>query len=216
MYQKVKVTLGKKYNRLTPVAVEGKDKYGKTLYRCICECGKETILVGSLFTSGHVKSCGCLRGYGLSYSITYKSWVSAKARCLYKNHPYYIDYGGRGIKMCDRWLNSFSAFLEDMGERPSRYHTLDRIDTNGDYEPNNCRWATIKEQCNNRRNNHFIDYRGEKLTVADFARKYDFNINRLYYELNKGFDIEYILQKYKDKPVRHFVRKKNQTNTNKP
>lgn len=209
MNQKTKIVIGEKYNRLTPIEVAGKDKYGCTIYRCVCECGREVVVMGSRMARNKVKSCGCLKGFGVSYTITYASWNNAKERCYSKNHFAYDSYGGRGIKMCERWRNSFENFLEDMGERPLLEYTLDRINVNGDYEPDNCRWATMAKQCNNRRNNHYIDYNGERLTVADFARKYNFSADRLYYELNKGHNIEYILLKYKDRPIKHYKNRKN-------
>lgn len=118
-----------------------------------CFCGKtfETRLTS--IKSGHTKSCGCLnitqierdlKSHGMSYSPTYSSWKGAKQRCYNKNSKKYHIYGGKGIKVCDRWLNSFENFLEDMGERTID-QSLDRIDPNGNYEPSNCRWISKSE-----------------------------------------------------------------------
>lgn len=96
-------------------------------------------------------------------------WLGMLDRCRNTNHPAYPRYGGRGIKVCDQWSNSFPNFLEDMGERPSLSHTLDRIDNDGNYEPENCRWATKKEQANNRRKNVTLNVGGTVLTVSEFC-----------------------------------------------
>lgn len=97
--------------------------------------------------------------------------------------------------MCKEWLDSYDNFRKDMGERPSRKHTLDRIDVNGDYEPSNCRWATAQEQGNNRRNNRFINVGKNKMTIANFCRKYNLNVSNVYYWLRLGFTSEQILSK---------------------
>jgi hypothetical protein len=134
---------------------------GRAVWLCQCDCGNFHKTTGDLLRSGHTKSCGCLRNRKATIhghatrkfgsTPTYKSWESAKFRVTNSNFKYWKDYGERGITMCDRWLNSFEAFLEDMGEKPDGL-TLDRINTNGNYEPGNCRWATWKEQVANRRN----------------------------------------------------------------
>lgn len=152
---------------------------GKRRWECVCECGTIKSVSADNLKSGQIKSCGCLfrelltsknTKHGHSKSPTYKSWAGAKDRCTNPNTPYYSSYGGRGIKMCDRWARSFEAFLEDMGERPSPKHSLDRIDNNGNYEPGNCRWSTMEEQANNRRSNRAFSAFGESKTIADWLR----------------------------------------------
>lgn len=145
------------------------------LYKC--HCGKEFPSRIEGVKGGYTKSCGCLKykgnntTHGMSKtSISYDCWCSMKSRCYNKNDKYYHHYGGRGIIVCEKWRNSFENFLKDIGERPSRKHSIDRINVNGNYEPENCRWATPIEQANNTRSNHFITYKGETKTIANWAR----------------------------------------------
>jgi len=127
----------------------------KRMVECECDCGEVvTMRLGDLRT-GNSKTCGCSRGekHGLRYHYLYTTWTNMKKRCYNSNHPKYYLYGAIGVKVCDRWINSFSNFLEDVGDRPSPEHTLDRWpNPYGDYEPNNVRWATWEQQANNRRN----------------------------------------------------------------
>lgn len=198
---KTKVVIGNKYGKLTPIEVIGKNKNGLLLYNCICDCGNIKVVGSRYLTEGKITSCGCARkkSKGKSNSITYKSWISAKQRCLNPNNHNYKNYGRRGIKMCEKWINSFVAFLEDMGERPSSNHTLDRIDNNGNYEKSNCRWATKREQSNNTRTNRLIKINDKEITVSEFSRKYGINISNVFYELKKGMNPKDIIEKYKNR-----------------
>ncbi len=151
--------LGAVHARLTVLRRAGSDRKRQATWLCRCDCGTECVAVGSELRSGHKRSCGCLlrdvagqhsRTHGKSRSDTYTSWVGMIQRCTNPSREKYPSYGGRGIRVCDRWL-SFETFLADMGPRPSRNVSIDRVDVDGDYEPANCRWATRSEQARNTR-----------------------------------------------------------------
>lgn len=150
--------VGEKFGRLTVREFAG-IKGRKAIWLCDCDCGKSHSAVGSNIRNGQTQSCGCLQrettgrlklSHGKCKSPTYRSWASIKSRCYNPNQQCYEKYGAIGIRMCDRWLESFENFLEDMGERPEGM-TLDRENPFGDYEPWNCRWATAETQSLNKR-----------------------------------------------------------------
>lgn len=127
---------------------------------CRCDCANLVVVTGKNLKNGHTRSCGCLladknaelrRTHGMSDSPEHAIWASMKARCENPNSTGYQWYGARGIKVCESWRNDFAAFFRDVGPRPSKAHSIDRIDNDGDYEPGNVRWATKKEQVANRR-----------------------------------------------------------------
>jgi hypothetical protein len=179
-----------RYYRLTtlgPVFLlpVGQKEYRRQQYQvCTCDCGNAGVFSVGSMKQGQTKSCGCLREetprknrkHGKTGTCEHISWVAIKSRCYNQHNNRYQYYGGRGIKVCDRWLEpdgrGFTNFLEDMGRRPSTKHSIDRIDVNGDYCPENCRWVCHKTQANNKSNNIRIEIDGQTCTLAEWCSKY--------------------------------------------
>lgn len=171
-------------------------------YQCKCACGKKVDVNLTNLSSGRTKNCracgGKLRSktsrtflHGKTNTPTFITWQAMKQRCMDENHSSYPRYGGRDIKVCDRWLNSFENFLEDMGERPSKNHSIDRIDVDGNYEPSNCRWVYKDKkgndiQANNRRSNVYLTFKGKTQTISMWAREIGIDRGTIQRRLNKG------------------------------
>lgn len=165
---------GMKFGRLT--AQERAPNRGhRTQWRCLCDCGRTFDVPAKRLRNGMTTSCGCahyekITKHGRYKTPEYRAWVNMIARCSRANHPSFSLYGGRGIAVCAEWRADFSAFLTDMGERPSSKHSLDRIDNDGNYEPANCRWATHTEQMTNCSRNAWCEVGGLKMTRSQVAR----------------------------------------------
>lgn len=147
-------------------------------WKYACECGNTGIIRSSKLKHGSIESCGCYsprsftksKGYhGMKGTPEYRSWMAMKARCYRETNKSYSLYGGRGIRVCQRWMSDFSNFLSDMGRKPTKEHTLDRINVDGDYSPNNCRWATMLTQCRNKRNNVTVFHMGKQRTFSELS-----------------------------------------------
>jgi len=191
---------GKQFGRLT-VTRRAENKGRRAQWLCECICGKKITVASEVLISGHTRSCGCLkielvaergrssRTHGMKKTRLYNIWFSMRQRCSRPQKDNYKYYGGRGITVCERW-NSFENFMHDMGNPPSDQHSIDRIDTNGNYEPSNCRWATMKEQQNNRRDNHILEYQGESMTISRWAEKIGVSQSLLIDRLSRGWTIE--------------------------
>jgi hypothetical protein len=157
----------------------------RTYWLCRCSCGAFTIRLRDNLKRGG--SCGCTRNRGLSHLLAYKSWDAMIARCHNARHPAYTHYGAKGITTCERWL-VFQNFLEDMGDRPSKQHSLDRYpNKGGNYEPGNCRWATWTEQNRNRRDNRLLTYNGETLPMAAWAERLGTVTGSIFTRLRNGW-----------------------------
>jgi hypothetical protein len=183
---KTKINLtGQKFGRLTVISKNAIGlRNGSARWNCVCDCGNKTVVTTSNLINIHTGSCGCLwketvTTHGMSSSPEYRIWSLIIQRCINSNCPRYHDYGGRGITVCDRWLNSFEAFYEDMGPRPSPDHSIDRRENDGNYEKNNCKWSTRVEQQNNKRNNVFYEYNGRKYQIAELIKLPEALINRV-------------------------------------
>lgn len=156
------IECGAVFGKLTVINLNGKNNHGDYVFKCSCECGKETIVEGYRLRTNKVHSCGCLQKevaarvakishttHGMRYTKIYRTWVNMIDRCYNKNHKYYHRYGGRGILVCKQW-HKFPPFYEDMGDCPQK-STLERINNNKGYSLKNCTWATMSEQSKNRR-----------------------------------------------------------------
>lgn len=206
---KLKDLTGQRFGRL--VVMERAESYiqpsgqKKTQWRCKCDCGNEIITVGYNLTRGLTTSCGCVRTerlikmnktHGKSNHILFSKWEHMKDRCCNPNDKRYKNYGGRGIKICDEWLNSFESFYKWSIENGYEDGlTIDRINVNGNYEPNNCRWTTWNIQCNNRTNNVYIEYNGETKTLKQWCdilnidyKKAHNRIHKLKWDAKRAFE----------------------------
>lgn len=196
---------GLKFNMLT--VVNRVYINGKPLWHCICDCGNEVNVRHTHLMEGQ-KSCGCYankllgdrkRKHGKRHSKLYPIWVAIKMRCENPNNTAYKNYGARGITVCDEWKNNFGSFYEwsirngyDENAKFMRC-TIDRIDNNGNYEPGNCRWISMKKQCNNRRSNIFLEYNNEKHTVAEWSEIIGVSCPVLYARIKKGWSVGEVL-----------------------
>lgn len=177
---------GHVFGLLTAVSREVGTSKKTARWLCRCSCGATSHVRTAALLNGNTKSCGCrqgspthgqTRGHKGAMTPTYSSWRSMISRCFIKSNSAYAHYQKHGITVCDRWRfgeagkNAFECFLEDAGERPGREFSIDRINNNGNYEPGNVRWATRRQQANNRRTNEFFEYLGETMTFAEVVRR---------------------------------------------
>lgn len=201
MPRKRKDLTGLIFGRLTAVSYD-EEHYQ---WNCKCSCGSVVVCNGFDLTGGRMKSCGCLKkerttarntkhGQAVRGDISseYSTWVAMKQRAFNPNKRGYSRYGGRGITVCERWLNSFENFYTDMGAKPSPDHSIDRWpDKDGSYEPGNCRWATCEQQQNNREDNHTLTFKGETLSISEWSRRLGFGSGLLLYRVDKaGWSVE--------------------------
>lgn len=201
--KKATAYIGMKLGALTLVEATDARSRGHVVYKWRCDCGGDFYAHVQNIRLAKFPSCGCQTkrlisaartSHGASkkgspmYSM-YIVWRAMFWRCENASRRDFKNYGGRGIKVCQRW-HSFDCFVADMGIRPSEKHSIDRIDVNGDYEPGNCRWATTTEQANNKRTSRFLAFDGREMTVSQWAREVGIGNDTLRLRLAKGWSIE--------------------------
>lgn len=186
------------YGRLTVIR-RAKPRSGRHYWLCRCECGRVREINSGNLRGGQCQSCGCLaterliarnQTHGLSHHPEYEVWCSMKKRCYNPRFQQFSDYGGRGITICDQWRHNFGAFLADMGSRPSANHTIERIDNNGPYSPENCRWLQRFHQFSNTRRSRRLTLNGQTLTIAEWTRRLGFPNAVIVKRLKRGWPIE--------------------------
>lgn len=186
---------GKTFGRWTVIArAPSRGATKKARWYCRCSCGTERDVAGVSLRRGFSKSCGCLHKFPLTHGATgsaeYDAWAGINQRCYTPTNNHYNEYGARGITVCERWRQSFENFYTDMGPKPTKEHSLDRINNNGPYSPDNCRWATTRQQNRNTRRNVMLTHNGETLCVAEWAERIGINRYRLYSRLKSGWSVE--------------------------
>ena len=198
---------GQKFGRLTVLGKSDKKKYdNRTVWHCQCECGNYKDAISTSLKCGDVKSCGCLQKetrkehalnlkkikHGMADSRLYRIYNNMVSRCYRKSINGYENYGGRGIRVCDEWLgeNGFVNFMDwALANGYSDELTIDRLDSNGNYEPSNCKWATRKEQANNTRSTVFLEYNGETHSITEWSEITGIKKGTIHNRLRKGFSI---------------------------
>lgn len=208
--------IGIKYGRWIVVKeVEQGNNFARR-FLCKCNCGNYSIVLFSSLISGKSTSCGCYkkeenimrlskpgRSINKKHTREYNSWSQMIQRCTNPNHDRYKNYGGRGISICDKWLKSFDEFLLDMGNAPSNHYSIDRIDVNGNYEPSNCRWATLTEQYRNMTTNRFVELYGVKMIISDFCKIVNKPLSAINWHIKNGKTINSIYEYYELKRERN-------------
>jgi hypothetical protein len=202
-HKSLKNRIGQVYHSLTVIALRGR-RNGRVYWTVRCKCGIEFPVFGGALSTGRTKSCGCL--FNLSHrgirpvsprkprDPLYGVWGSIVSRCTLKTNKVYHRYGGRGITICDRWRNSFKDFCHDMGPRPEG-SSIDRINNDGNYEPSNCRWASIVQQNSNTRKNVLVEFNGRTLTLSQWSRETGISKEALSYRFHKGWSAREMLTK---------------------
>lgn len=172
-------------------------------WSCECECGKAIVVSGTNLKTGNTKSCGCLSQPAQEENETaeFKAWQQMIQRCHNTNNKSYYRYGSRGISVCHEWKNSFRNFLKDMGSKPGNNFSLDRIDNNKGYSPDNCSWRSVEDQNNNRGNyNILVEFQGEIKTASQWANIYGLNASTVIGRINRGWSIHNVL----NTPIRKY------------
>lgn len=189
---------GDRFFRLVVIRkTEIKNKENRYKWECLCDCGNKTLAYSNQLKHGQKTSCGCIRSdcqktHGMKYHPLYSTWRGMISRCTNKKNKEWHSYGGRGINVCDRWMD-INNFISDMGEKPTPAHSLDRVNNNGNYEPSNCRWATSKEQGKNKRDTIFIEYKGVSRPLVEWADIKGVKRQTMYMRYRRGYTNEEIV-----------------------
>ncbi len=211
---------GKKFGKLTVVS-RGENRYGKPAWNCVCDCGNTKLASAKPLQNGDCGSCGCahtdaaykreFRGNRQRKPAEYRIWIGMNKRCTNPKEDSWPHYGGRGIKVCERWSgkDGFDNFFSDMGPRPSLKHSIERKDNNGNYCPENTTWADMKTQCRNRRSNVFIDHDGKRLCLTDWAKELGLDStvigSRVAYLRRKNLPLNLALYREGETPLQRMV-----------
>lgn len=191
--------IGNRYGRLTVIRDSGERRRGEILWLCECDCGNTIVLRGSSLRSGNNRSCGCFRRevektrnitHGRTGTRLYHIWNGLIQRCFNPNNPSWDRYGSRGIGVCEEWQTFEPFFKWASANGYSDNLTIDRIDNNKGYSPDNCRWADVETQANNKRTNHYIEYCGKTMTLAQWAKHIGVNPKTLATRLQRGWSVE--------------------------
>lgn len=190
----IKNLLHQRFGKLTAIGVAGRDRAVRVLWLWRCQCGRLLIARGDHVQAGWTQSCGCIRRNAAPTDKHYRRpeysiWGNIVQRCTNPNNRLYKYYGGRGITVCDRWRKSFDSFFADMGERPQGL-SVERVDNNKGYSPENCKWATMTEQANNTRHNALHTLGNKTQSVAMWAREAAMPYSRLHMRLSRGVSLE--------------------------
>lgn len=199
--------IGRTFHRLTVTNTAPRRK-GHNYWACVCSCGKERIIAETSLKRGYTKSCGCLRNervravrvsHDLSSSPEYFVWRAMLTRCENPKYRYFHDYGGRGITVCERW-HSFGNFIGDMGRRPSDKYSIERIDNDLGYSPENCKWILRVRQNDNRRRSRYLTLNGETHLLTEWSRQTGISHPTLIYRLKAGWSVERALTTRTNRP----------------
>lgn len=202
--RKIKDLTGERYGRLTVTGFSHRVKSGHSFFCCECDCGAATTVRKDALVNGKTTSCGCKSAdssrerftkHGMNQTAEYRAWQQMKERCNNPRKPRFADYGGRGIRVCERWSgqHGFANFIADMGRKPHPDLSIERINNDGNYEPGNCKWATRIEQRNNQRKakpKKPIVYQGESKTLSDWAKHFGLTYAIVLHRLHSGWDLD--------------------------
>lgn len=204
-----KERIGNRYGRLVVLDLKGSFLIRgrkRLIYKCKCDCGSVCEAEVDQLTGQRKRSCGCLKKehikrknykHGLSRVREYNIWLCMKSRCFNPGDASFFRYGGSGITVCDRWISSFENFIEDMGMAPSRDHSIDRINSKGNYEPSNCKWSTWIEQNYNKEATIKVVYNGQNMSLMNWARTQGLNYASARLNYKKGLSLEEIIHEHK-------------------